>query len=119
MQKWLSILVTFTLLGSFGLHSVQIVHTHAGEHTTENDAASSAPLGEYLHGAEKKFFVAVAALLLVHMSLINGLTGSWSRLVRTAERSARMILKGRRSLNIASYYNQLFFSTGLLHPKLH
>ena len=114
--------MTIVLLFSFGLHTVQVDHTHPGVHTTSNDhhegEADPSSFTEYLHGSEKKLFL---LLVLGFLALGMGLS-----LVSTALSYTRYISYNKiRSIRDLSLEPRLFdihkllFCSGILHPKVY
>jgi hypothetical protein len=64
-SPFLAFSLAFCLLFSFGLHSIQVEHTHfhAGKH---HDSDSHSTMGEYLHLSDKKL-LALPIILFVYV----------------------------------------------------
>lgn len=62
------VIFVFTLSSVF--HAVQISHGHQGETHEHTGIGMIVVLGEYMHGADKKVFIAACALMLAPLVLI-------------------------------------------------
>lgn len=128
-QSFFSIFSPFIVLAvisSIGLHSLQVSHDHPGggahyeqqPHGGSNTDALPV-LGEYLHMAEKKLFLAIAAATLLSVLLATILYGRWSDLLVYTARLYRRFLKQEPLPVVCADYIVRCFAKGILHPKLH
>lgn len=115
-----TVAVSCLLVCSFGLHLVQIEHTHPGEntHTSDHGASEINVLGEYLHGTEKKLFIFTilgflffGAFVLAHAALQPAI------LLTLSTHFFRAVQRKRLKHSRANSYLQLLFSNGILHTK--
>jgi uncharacterized membrane protein len=120
----LAFFVIFLLLASFGLHSIQIPHSHGGtqshEQTTETDSSVFVSLAEYMHSAEKKVLFFIPSALVVSEEVLALLYGTWSLFLTfiayfLALQLRRVIVATLRIEN----YTALIFAKGILNPKLY
>ena len=122
-----SILVTVTLLFSFGFHSVQIAHSHPGhtEHhgNTQQEGqehgGGSLSLGEYMHAADKKLFIILASLSLLAFSFLATF-GSWEQFMVSILHRYSTVFRHFKNIptRLYSFLSQCL-RIGILHPKLH
>lgn len=120
----LSMCVVFTLLSSFGLHSVQIAHVHPGhvthDQSEQGHANTMLSVGEYMHIGDKKLFVilSIFTLLATLFSAVPGLR--WEAFVRRTEHKYTLFLRCRKEIaDVIPEYIRFYFSKGVLHTKLH
>ncbi len=118
-----TLFVILMLLLSFGMHSVQVSHTHIGhanqqgEHPPEKKSELPTAVGEYMHTSDKKlvFLVASALLLGIHF-----LSGTWSTALYVRAVAVAVILKRKREYAPATIdHIKLHLARGILNPKLH
>ncbi len=125
-MKFVSPLIVATLLFSFGLHIVQVEHTHYNEthgHGHSHEAAHADEgstdmlmLGEQMHMSDKKVWFFVLGLMVCALSLLSP---KWSFKQRIWYLRYRSIFYSRRDLPVKIYSHlQLSYATGLLNPKL-
>lgn len=110
----LVVFAAFFLVGSLGLHAVDIDHTHHGStHAHHGDGVSLLGLSEYAHAAEKKWLLLTLILSVFLLStarpVSSGITIAPTLVVHQPERRVRR------------YFDttQWLFSAGILHPKLY
>ncbi len=112
-----AIVVSCTLIGAFGVHSMEVEHEHPGHvHAGHEDSTSLFSLGEYVHAAEKKFLLALSSTFSL-LSLLYLWTKHRERFL-LVPRFARLcsVLPKRTSYDDAV---QICFSDGILNPKLY
>lgn len=124
----LSTFVVFALLFSFGLHSLQISHSHPGhgahhgssQQEEKNHGGDTLTLGEYMHAAEKKLLFIMMFALLMSAGVVAMLYGSWEQFLLRANLLFEISSRRRKEevLEVFDYF-ELLFSRGILHPKLH
>lgn len=117
-----TIALSSVLVFSFGLHTVELEHTHPGEHahaTTQSDGGVTM-LGEYLHGTEKKIFLyAVLGFLL--LGIFIGVTARATTLIRTNLEHVVRVWSTKHSVlfHRSCNYLLLSLSAGIQNPKLY
>lgn len=110
--------VSFVLMCSFGLHALQISHSHA-EHSHHDDAGKTGGvlfLGEYMHLNDKKLlsFVLVAGVFFGALLLDT----AWSRFMTLIHTWYRILYRHMRNIQRPPQsYLVYCFSRGILHPK--
>ena len=124
----LTALIVLTLLGSFGLHSMQITHTHPGhthfgEETSKSTSEVVFSLHEFIHGNEQKMFlfVVLAVLLLGCFLLPRFLYGVALELRNaiTCSMCNQAVLRSYSVFDKLHSFFILLFRTGVLNPNLH
>lgn len=113
--------MSFSLVFSFGLHSIQIAHTHFGvEHGHEQDPGAGVPqLSEYMHLADKKAFVVALFVFLAPWASVTSSILSRLRLSLYLER--RLVSRVRALTlmwNIYFEYFKICFRRGILNTKV-
>lgn len=123
-----AILVVLTLLFSFGLHSVQVAHSHPNHaehqgHThgeSQEHKSSGSTLGEYMHAADKKLLLILAALSMLALGLVTTLSSSWEHFILHKNLLLCTFFKKSRETALSTHnYLKWCFCKGILHPKLH
>ncbi len=116
-----TLFVSVCLMVSFGLHSIQITHTHYGDaHTEEKEHHSGeTQLSEYMHLADKKLLVAFVAFFVAPWTLFNSYT-SWQRklLWRLEQYWLSHMRLLKRAWSISFEYFRIYFRKGVLHTKV-
>lgn len=111
-----------SLLGSFGLHAIQIAHEHQGEHGAHGEATShhsssvAENVTEYLHGTEKKFFLALLAATLLIGTFVLSTTLS---VCVSTDLATYVVRRRLRTPAEAPSLYTLLYSNGILNPKAH
>ena len=120
----LVILIACALVFSFGLHAVQISHDHPGNtshHAAEKEGSTDVivSLGDFMHMADKKFFLPIT-LTLLSIAALAILYGTWRVFMLLNERTYSFSLRRKqRTDDVVEYYLEYYFSRGILHPKSH
>lgn len=127
LKKSASILCTLLLLCSFGLHALQVKHTHyglnhvhaAGETVQEQNHSHSEngheSLAEKMHMAEKKFiYFALGATLIFYVFSPSPFLIYQSMLLYSFQKI--ISIQKRLTRKIFSFL-RLFYATGILNPK--
>lgn len=104
---------------SFGLHSIQLEHSHPGHHSGKGETAHGDLLNidEYVHGTEQKFFIVMLLLTFFAFSLTLA-----SQLLQVSPRtsvSVNDVHAQGRTWSHGIDYLVILFARGVLHPKLH
>ena len=118
------VLIAALLIFSFGLHTIDVTHTHhhpAGTegHSTTPDGFSA--ISEYVHGIEQKFLLLLLAIIYI------GGTALALRYALPNPTYVDVLLFGALLFSIHTYTKRVYcehyitdlFRTGILHPKLH
>jgi hypothetical protein len=114
----------FLLLASFGLHAIQVPHSHANEqsdeHSTDNKSSVFVSLGEYMHGAENKFFILIDSALIVCTKTIELLFGTFSLYLASLFVLYALLFRNNthKMLRIENHIRFLL-AQGILNPKLY
>lgn len=131
LRKIVSIVCAVFLLASFGMHSVQVKHMHYGEshhvhaegsgHTHSDSGSTntddgSESLSDKMHMAEKKFVVFLLAASLLFVAFFIPQDVSYRRVL--AYTRTRFKAYTKRTINSLLLYIRLFYSSGILNPKL-
>ncbi len=123
-KRIISIFCVAVLLASFGLHSVQVKHVHqhahASEHAqTNSDSAdgTTESLTEKMHMAEKKFVVFMLGATVLFFVFVSIPHLSYQRIRLSLFSSLRN--RQKQLIHILFSYIRLFFSSGILNPKLY
>lgn len=106
------------LIFSFGLHTIQVEHTHPGDHVhTADQAQGENSLSTYMHGTDKKLFLlAVLAFLLI--GTLVRTQYSLLEVACTCIRYITICYLSKRSTSLRFFnYLRTLFSSGVLHPK--
>jgi hypothetical protein len=116
-----TVLLSISLVCSFGLHSIQTTHTHfGGGHGHESEhAAGGGELSAYMHLADKKVFaVALFVFLAPWTFLVSSLL---FRLRLSLYLERRVVFRIRmlsRMWNIYFEYFKIIFRKGILNTKV-
>lgn len=123
-----AILVVLTLLFSFGLHSVQVAHSHPNHaehqgHThgeSQEHESNGTALGEYMHAADKKLLLILATISMLALGFVTTLFGSWEQFILHKNLLLCTFFKKSREIVLSTHnYLERCFCRGILHPKLH
>jgi hypothetical protein len=125
IMAFLSVCMAFTLIFSFGLHSVETQHTHLGhehqhEPNTHGHDGTKLTLGEYAHMAEKKSLYALFILAFTVAVFSNSFWCSWTAFLRqiVVIQTTFARYRKRAEYSIIDYLT-ISFSRGILNPQLH
>lgn len=124
VMELLAFFVIFLLLASFGLHAIQIPHSHGGtqshEQTTDTDSSVFVSLTEYMHSAEKKLLFFIPYAMIVSEETLALLYGTWSLFLIFCAYFLALQLRRVRAVSLRIVnYSTLFFIKGILNPKLY
>ena len=121
--------VVLPLVGSIGLHAIQIAHIHPGhqdyienshQHDTEHESGEFLVLGEYMHASDKKLFLSVLPAILLSVASLALIYGSFAQFIVQANLRFLLLLQRKRVFwIITSNYLWLLFARGILNPKLY
>lgn len=114
-------LISFSLVFSFGLHAFQISHAHFdASHNHRNEhPMPTFELSEYMHLADKKLYTLVPFLLLAPWTFLGAHRVSQRKLILYREMQLVFYMRTLRSRwNITFEYLRLFFQNGILNPKV-
>lgn len=127
--KLLSFFVVLILLSSFGLHSIQIPHSHPGHQKFTQDThhdEKSAQTGDfseltvYMHAAEKKLFlmiVSVGSLVVVAATTVSS---NWVTFLQLVSLTFALLLsRNKKRSKLIPNYLRMYFARGILNPKLY
>ena len=118
----LSAFLSAGLFFSFGLHAVQVPHTHFASHETHEHQQEHVPtqtmLGEYMHLADKKLVVSMYTMTVLLVVFLDGALRAGKELLVYA--SVRYTALQRKALERDSFYNYLclYFRKGIIHTKV-
>lgn len=113
--RFFLIVLVFGLLLSFSLHSIQIIHTHYGEHNEH--MSGQVTLGEYMHTTDKKIFFIGMSFSMLLWSFLDNAFLAWRGMLQFAVRRCVSITEATfERYQLFNYYN-LFFKKGILHSK--
>ncbi len=119
----LMVFLVITLIGSFGLHSLQIPHAHSHQATphTENHkhtGEESSSLSEYMHASDRKLYVLALAVVLFSVGFLTFFFNTWRTFLSHTEVHYQTQRKRRNSIaHTISVYLEVSFSNGILHSK--
>ena len=126
--KLLSIVV-IALLFSFGLHSIQISHSHPGHQNTtqENHHEKKIPqTGDFpeifvsMHAADKKLFLIMTPVWSLVATLPATVYTDWKTYLMLVALFIAQALSQNRKLSRSFFpYLQVSLSQGILNPKLY
>lgn len=122
-----AVVVTFCLLVSFGLHSVQVTHEHPSHAHTDTALAhhhadqpeSKLAVHDQFHKSDEKLFLFIILSLIAFgfCARPNFLNASWQQCVVHICRAVTTLMWRLFYFEQCSYLERLF-RCGILHPKL-
>lgn len=121
--------LSFSLVLSFGLHSIEVEHVHPGHHPGHYAAGQHSEgtdvinIDEYFHATEQKFFLALL-LLIFAGALMANVFRSWG--ARFVCFISAILMRHRFAysmrLRFVCRYSTCYlielFRRGILHPKI-
>ena len=118
-----TLVLSLSLVFSFGLHSIQIPHMHFGaihEHGSAHEhGAGSLQLSEYMHLADKKLFVCAVLIILAPWTFLSSYILSQRKLTKLSQMWIRACMRALEGiLRHLSVYLTLCFRKGILHTKV-
>lgn len=117
--RFVAIFIAFSLLTSFGLHSIQIEHEHPTSHHSHNNEHSSKGimLGEYMHLADKKLVALVLMAGIVLFAFLDGVVRMRKGfLVYALQKYLQLRKKSSEQYHFFNYLC-LYFKKGIIHTK--
>jgi hypothetical protein len=121
LTTYFATLIILGLFCSFGLHAVQVEHTHAhgGDvHTESTEIPVLSLLGEYMHQSDKKYVIAVVILFVspfIISQLLSLLLGVRNFAYREFEKSKPYRIHTARLFDITHH----LLGDGLMHTKVY